>query len=285
MWRSFFGAMTAVIALASLAVSTATQSPAQQQPPAGQPAAQGRGEGRGQGRGGGFGGPAPLNLEDREGFASIFDGTSLEGWEGDRAYWKAADGAIVGETTAANPLKENTFLIWRGGEPADFELKVQFRMNATNSGIQFRSTHLPQGTPSGRGDARIQGRWVLKGYQADIDFDNRFTGMIYEERGPRGFLAPRGVASYVGPDGAKKTIGSLERNADELKAIIKSAEWNDVHIIARGATLVNIVNGHVTALVVDDDAKNRALKGLIGFQIHTGPPMKIEFRNVYLKKL
>jgi hypothetical protein len=109
--------------------------------------------------------------------------------------------------------------------------------------------------------------------------------MIYEERGSRGFLAPRGVASYIDADSVKKTIGQLERNADELKAIIKPGDWNDVHVIARGATIVNIVNGHVTALLVDDDPKNRAMKGLIGLQIHTGPPMKIEFRNIALKKL
>jgi hypothetical protein len=80
-------------------------------------------------------------------------------------------------------------------------------------------------------------------------------------------------------------IGNLERAADELKAAIKPGDWNHVHLIARGNTLVNIVNGLVMAMIVDDDAKGRSLKGLIGFQIHTGPPMKIEFRNIYLKKL
>jgi hypothetical protein len=284
MWHTIFGAVSAVVVAATFLPQA--NEPSLQQPPAGQPPAQGRGEGRGQGRGGGGGrGPAPLNLEDRAGFEAIFDGTSLTGWDGDPAFWKVAGGAIVGESTEANPVKENTFLIWRGGEPADFELKLQFRMNSTNSGVQFRSTHLPQGTPTGRGEGKVQGKWVLKGYQADIDFDNRYTGMIYDERGPRGFLAPRGVASYIGADSVKKTIGNLERTADELKAIIKPGDWNDVHVIARGAMMVNIVNGHVTAIVVDDDATNRVLKGLIGFQIHEGPPMKIEFRNVYLKKL
>jgi hypothetical protein len=248
----------------------------QQQPPAGQQPAGGR-------QGGGGRGPAPLNLEDRAGFEPIFDGKSLKGWDGDPAYWKVENGSIVGESTEANPVKENTFLIWRGGEPADFELKLQFRMNATNSGVQFRSVHLPQGTESGRG--AIAGKWVLKGYQADIDFENRYTGMIYEERGTRGLLAPRGVASYIGADGNKKTIGNLELSPDALIAIIKTGDWNDVHIVARGNVLVNILNGHVTAMVIDDDQKNRTMKGLIGFQIHMGPPMKIEFKNISLKKL
>ena len=228
-------------------------------------------------------GAAPLNFADHAGFESIFDGT-MKDWDGDPAIWKAEGGAIVGTTTAENPLKENTFVIWRGGEPADFELKVEYRMSATNSGVQFRSVHLPQGTKPNPNGAAIAGKWVLKGYQADIDFANQYTGMIYEERG-RGFLMQRGQAIEIGTDGVSRMIGNLEMNAGELKAMIKSGDWNTVHLIARGNTIMNIVNGHVTAFIVDDDAKGRALKGLLGFQIHVGPPMKIEFRNIYLKTL
>jgi 3-keto-disaccharide hydrolase len=265
------------------------QPAAAQQPPAGQQAPQGtpqrggegRGQGRGQGRGGGGPlGAAPLTFEDRTGFQQIFDGVSMKNWDGDPTYWKAENGALVGTSTEANAVKENTFVIWRGGRPADFELKLEYRMSSTNSGIQFRSTHLPQGSKAG--DDTIAGKWVLKGYQADIDFDNRFTGMIYEERG-RGFLMQRGQAVEIGPDGVSRLIGNLERNADELKALIKVRDWNTVHLIARGNTIMNIVNGHVTAFIVDDDAKGRTLRGLLGFQIHVGPPMKIEFRNIYLK--
>ena len=232
-------------------------------------------------RGGGPRGAEPLDLSDHTGFESIFDGT-LKNWDGDPALWKAENGMLVGETTAENAIKENSFIVWRGGEPADFELKLEYRMNSTNSGIQFRSEHLSQGTPSGRGS--VAGKWVLKGYQADIDHDNQYTGMIYEERG-RGFLMQRGQAIYIAPDASKRVVGALERNADELKALIKPGDWNHVHLIARGNMIVNMINGHVTAIVVDDDPKGRALKGLLGFQIHTGPPMKIEFRNLYLKKI
>jgi hypothetical protein len=231
-------------------------------------------------------GAQPLNFEDRAGFQSIFDGT-MKNWDGDPSIWKAEGNVLTGTTTEANPLKENTFVIWRGGEPADFELKVEYRMSATNSGIQFRSVHLPQGTPSpnpANPDAKIAGKWVLKGYQADIDFANQFTGMIYEERG-RGFLMQRGQAIEIGPDAVSRQIGKLEMNADELKTLIKPGDWNTVHLIARGNTIMNIVNGHVTAFIVDDDAKGRAMKGLLGFQIHVGQPMKIEFRNIFLKTL
>jgi len=245
-----------------------------QQPPAGQ--------GRG-GRGSGMRGAEPLAIDDQRGFESIFDGKTLNGWEGDPAFWRVDNGAIVGESTAANAVKENTFIIWRGGEPRDFELKVQFRMNSTNSGIQIRSVHLPQGTNvNGRA---IEGKWVLKGYQADIDFENTFTGQVYEERG-RGFLAMRGQAVYV-PDGENtgpRVVGHLQQSADELKALIKQNDWNQVHLIARGNTIIQILNGAVTSIVVDDDAKNRVMSGLIGFQMHTGEPMRVEFRNIWLKK-
>jgi len=243
-----------------------------------QPAPQGRG-----GRGGPRG-AEPLVMDDQRGFQPIFDGKTLSGWEGDPAFWKVENGAIVGQSTPENPVKENTFIIWRGGEPKDFELKVQFRMNSTNSGIQIRSAHLPAGTQVG--DRTVQGKWVMKGYQADIDFNNNFTGQIYEERG-RGFLAMRGQAVYV-PDGAgakPRVIGNLQQTPDELKSIIKQNDWNQGHLIARGNTIIQILNGAVTSLVIDDDTKGRALSGLIGFQMHVGEPMKVEFRNIWLKKL
>ena len=279
--RTAFGRVLTIAAVlvAPIAAAADLQQPAQQQPTAQQPAPgtpQGRGEGRGGPRG-----AAPLDSADRTGFEQIFDGVSLKNWDGDPVFWKAENGALVGTSTEANAVKENTFIIWRGGEPADFELKLEYRMNSTNSGIQFRSTHVP---PGGEGRGAVTGKWVLKGYQADIDFDNRYTGMVYEERG-RGFLMQRGQAVYIGADAKPKVIGNLERNPDELKALIKPGEWNTVHLIARGNTIINIVNGHVTAMLVDDDAKGRSMKGLLGFQIHTGPPMKIEFRNIYLKNV
>jgi 3-keto-disaccharide hydrolase len=247
-----------------------------------QPAQQDRG-GRGGRAGGGPRGAEPLAMDDQTGFQPIFDGKTLNGWEGDPAFWKAENGAIVGQSTPENPLKENTFIIWRGGEPKDFELKVQFRMNATNSGIQIRSVHLPAGTLVG--DRPVEGKWVMKGYQADIDFNNNFTGQIYEERG-RGFLAMRGQAVYIpdGPGAKPRVIGNLQQSADELKALIKQNDWNQVHLIARGNTIIQVLNGAVTSLVIDDDTKGRVLSGLIGFQMHVGDPMKVEFRNIGLKK-
>jgi hypothetical protein len=257
---------TLAIALVLAAAAVAAQQPPQSG------GRQGR-EGRG---GGGPRGADPLSIADHTGFTSIFDGASLKDWDGDPAFWRVEGGAIVGQSTAANPVKQNTFVIWRGGEPKDFELKVEFRMNATNSGIQVRSVQLPAGADIGR--------WVMKGYQADIDFANQWTGQLYEERG-RGFLAMRGQAVYVPDSGRPVVIGNLQQSADELKAIIKVNDWNQVHIVARGNTIMQILNGAVTSIVVDDDTKNRQLSGLIGFQMHVGDPMKAEFRNIWLKKL
>jgi len=281
-----------VAATADLQTAPAgAQQPPVTQPPAGAPGAQGAGRGApgqpappvGRGQGRGRGGPQIQPFDIRDGFESIFDGTSMKGWDGDPKVWRVEAGAIIGETTADNKLTENTFVIWRGGEPADFELKLEYRINATNSGIQIRSTHLPAGTETGGRGGPIQGKWVMKGYQADIDVDNRYTGQIYEERA-RGFLAMRGQFSYIPEGGGPKVIGALQTTEDALKAIVKQNDWNQVHIIARGNMITEILNGHVTSVLVDDDTQGRALKGLIGFQVHTGDPMKVEFRNVWLKK-
>ena len=218
--------------------------------------------------------PKPIPFESRDGFRDIFDGKTLAGWEGDPALWRVENGAIVGETTAATGLKQNSFLIWRGGEPADFELKLEFRINSTNSGVQYRSAQVPPGDNVGR--------WVMRGYQADIDFDNNYTGMLYEERG-RGFLAPRGAFGWAGAD-VRGQVGQLE-SGDALKSHIRQNDWNQLHIVARGSVLTHVLNGRVTALFVDDDAKTRASQGLIGLQIHVGPPMKVEFRHIWLKTL
>ena len=261
---------TAAVAVLTISGIQA-QAPAPAQPPSGgAPTAQG-GQPGGGARGGG---PRvqPLPYEDHTGFQQIFDGQTLKGWDGDPKFWRAENGAIVGESTPEKKIERNTFVIWRGGEPKDFELKVEFKMNSTNSGIQYRSVEL-----------KDVGQWVLKGYQADIDFDNVFTGQIYEERG-RGFLALRGQAAYVSEGQPSRVVGTLE-SGDALKALIKQNDWNQVHIIARGNSIVQIVNGHVMSVLVDDDVKNRALSGLLGFQMHVGNPMRVEYRNIWLKQL
>ena len=259
------GAGLLMIALLGFQHTTAQQGPPQGPPPGGQGGPP-RGPG-GQGRGGFGPNIEALAADDHTGFDAIFDGKTLKGWDGDPTFWRAENGTLIGESTPEKQVKVNTFLIYRGGQPKDFELKLEYKMNSTNSGVQYRSVELPE-----------VGKWVLKGYQADIDFDNRFTGHLYEERG-RGFMAMRGQVTQIAPDGKKRITANL-RSGDDLKALIKTNDWNQVHIIARGNVLTHIFNGHLMAQAVDDDAAGRAMSGLLGFQMHVGPPMKLELRNI-----
>lgn len=205
------------------------------------------------------------------GFRSIFDGKTLSGWDGDPEFWRVDDGALTGETTTSKQPKQNTFLIWRGGKPANFELRLEYRLTGFNSGIQFRSVELPDI------------KYAMKGYQADMDGQQQFTGQIYEERA-RGFLALRGQFTYIGEGQKPAVVGSLGDNA-ALKEFIKGDDWNNLHILARGNTLIQILNGHVMSMLIDDDTAGRKMDGLLGIQCHVGPPMKIEVRNIRIKDL
>lgn len=213
---------------------------------------------------------------DEAGFREIFDGKTLAGWEGDPVYWRVEDGAITGEITPATIVKSNTFIIWRGGEPGDFELKLEYRISALgNSGVNYRSAVVPDRvTPANK--------FAMRGYQCDIDGRNRCTGNNYEEKGRR-FLAERGQLTRV--TGARPPV-LLTRTGDpaELEKLIKPApEWNAVHLIIRGNTLIHIINGRVMSITIDDDAPNRPERGSIGMQVHVGPPMKVEYRRIRLK--
>ncbi len=223
------------------------------------------------GRGGAPRGPM-VPPQEETGFKAIFDGKSLAGWDGDPKFWRVEGGALVGQTQTDKQPDQNTFLIWRGGSPADFELKLQFKLTGYNSGIQFRSIELPDI------------KWAMKGYQADMDGQQQYTGQIYEERG-RGFLAMRGMFSYIGDGKKPAAVSGLGATGDELKGIIKSEDWNDLHIICRGGLIIQMLNGRVTSMLLDDDTAGRKLDGLLGIQVHKGPPMKIEVKNVRLKTL
>jgi hypothetical protein len=217
-------------------------------------------------------GPAVGPLEE-SGFTPIFDGKSLASWDCDPDFWRVADGVMVGETTAEHQPKQNIFCIWKGGSPGDFDLKLQYKLTGVtgNSGVQYRSVELPE-----------VAKWVMKGYQADIDGKQVYTGQIYEERG-RAFLTLRGQIAYVGDGKKVGSIGTTGSDA-ELKALIKENDWNDLEIIARGNTIIQMLNGRVMCVLVDDDRANRKISGEIGIQLHkTTAAMKIETRNIRIK--
>lgn len=208
----------------------------------------------------------------KENFKPIFNGKNLDGWKGDTSVWRVENKTIIGEVTADKPLKSNTFLIYDDAEPANFELKAEYRITESgNSGIQYRS-EMFENLP-----------YTLKGYQADIDGNNVYTGQNYEERG-RGFLAKRGENAVLEPGKDPQITGSLG-NGDSLKNVIKKADWNEIHIIARGNRLTHYINGVLMSDVTDNDTGLSKAKGLIGFQAHVGPPMKVEYRNILIKLL
>ncbi len=217
-------------------------------------------------------------------FVQIFDGKTLNGWEGDSTYWHAEDGEIVGVITPATVVKRNTFLIWRGGVTADFELKVEYRISANgNSGINYRSEEVKD-IP-----------YALRGYQSDIDGKNQYTGQNYEERG-RCIIAYRGqkvtlpnvtapLQSIVKNNVWTATVvtDSLG-NMDSLKKYINE-DWNECHLIVKGNRMQHFINGVLMSDVTDNDSISRKFSGLLGVQVHVGPPMKVAYRNFRLKEL
>jgi len=219
-------------------------------------------------------------IEDRpaeKGFHRIFNGKDLAGWEGNAKLWSVREGFITGQTTPDNPAKGNTFLIWTNGTVADFELRCQFKLTPgdakgfANSGIQYRSKVF---------DAA---NWGVGGYQADMEAGPNYTGILYEERG-RGILALRGEKVLLDKEGKKQVLGSLG-SAAEIGAAIKSGDWNEYVIIARSNHIQHFVNGRQTVDVTDECEAKRALSGLLALQLHAGPPMMAQFRNIRLKKL
>jgi hypothetical protein len=214
--------------------------------------------------------PKDPNAPKEPGFVKIFNGKDLTGWEGDANFWSVQDGAIVGQTTKAKPTRGNTFLIWKAGKPADFELRMKFKLANHNSGIQFRSR-------------QVKGNYVVAGYQADFDGRNSYTGMIYEEKG-RGIMARRGTKVVVDAKGKKKVAGKT-CTEQEFKKVFKAGDWNDYTIAAKGNELVLKVNGLVTSEMVDNHEARRAMSGILALQLHAGPPMKVQFKDIRLKTL
>jgi hypothetical protein len=216
---------------------------------------------------------AAFAADSNDGFKPIFNGKDLKGWDGDPRLWSVQDGTIVGQTTPEKSIKTNTFLIWRDGAVDDFIIKFKFRMHGGNSGLQYRSKEF-----------KDMHNWVVGGYQADMDVGNTYTGIMYEERGPRGIAAQRGQKVILQPGAKKEVVGAVGTDAD-IKAAIKNEEWNDYVITAQGNHIVQQINGKTTVDVTDNDEKNRAMSGILAFQLHVGAPMKVEFKDVMLKRL
>lgn len=221
--------------------------------------------------------PVVSTAADVDGFKPLFNGKDLAGWDGNPELWSVQDGVIVGQTTPEKVAKGNTFLIWKGGELKDFELHVSVKIEAGNSGVQYRSKDM--------------GNWAMAGYQCDVRIPaydlkdpKNCTGKIYSEREGRGQMAFGGEKAVYGSDGKKSVVGQV----NEVEKITKSldqTQWQELVITAKGNQIVHKVNGETVCELTDDDEVKRALSGRLGLQIHAGKPMKVFFKDILLKEL
>ncbi len=205
--------------------------------------------------------------EDTDGFLPMFNGRTLEGWEGKPGWWRVEDGAITCESTPAKPCEAAHYLMWRGGQPSNFDLRLEFRLVGGNSGIQFRSRELPD--------------YDTSGYQADLEDGEQWTGCLFEHT--RGGMAMRGERVVIARDGARE-VTSLGDSKELLKSV-RLHEWNSYRILARGPEITLEINGVVMAEAIDRQERLAAKEGVIALQMHPGPPMKIQFRNLRIKLL
>lgn len=214
------------------------------------------------------------------GMRSLFDGKSLTDWDGDPRLWSFKDGVIHGETTEQNPAKGNTFLIWKGGTVKDFDLRLSFRLNATNnSGIQYRSRHITEG--------KVNNNWVVRGYQHELRNETKLpsvSGFIYDEGGQRKRLCLVGEQAVWTADGMKQITGTLI-DQEGFEKLFKLDDWNDTVIIARGNRIQHYLNGRLILDFTDNDPKLALRDGILALQLHAGKPMWAEFKNIRLTNL
>ena len=202
-----------------------------------------------------------------DGFKPLFNGTDLTGWDGNPELWSVQDGCITGKTTGPEQLPYNQFLIWRGGALKNFELHAKIKESGNNTGIQYRSRELPE-----------VGKWSISGYQCDIHPAPANNAMVYEERA-RGIICQNGQSVVIDPEGRRW----LTTEREPVKVDI--AEWHEYTVIAQGNHLIHKIDGQVTIDLVDHEEKARALEGLLAFQIHRGPAMNVQIKDVMLKEL
>jgi hypothetical protein len=209
---------------------------------------------------------------------SLFNGKDLTGWEGNPDLWSVQDGVITGKTTVEKPAAGNTFLIWKDGEVSDFEITFKYKMTPgdakkfVNSGLQFRSKIVDPA------------KWVVAGYQADLEYGPKYSGILYEEKG-RGILAQRGqkvrIAQGAEPNKPSLAVTGETGKSDEIQAAINKDDWNEYKIVVSGNHIQQFINGKLTVDVTDESAE-AAKKGVLAFQLHVGPPMQIQFKDIVL---
>ncbi len=233
--------------------------------------------------------PQPVNFAEHDGYVSLFDGVSLKNWDGNPKFWRAENGAIVGESTAQNP-SGNTYLVYRGTEAKDFTLKLEIKVEGTGgTGIQYRSkTGIPWLAPIADNVTANNGpvnlNWMMTGPQADFwPVSRDWTGQFYSENTPMRILSWRGMVVEGAGLREKKQMGTIG-DREALGKVVKMDDWNEYTIIARGGTFIQILNGQLMAVMVDDDPQSsNNQSGLIGIELEQ--VCKVSVRNIWLKKL
>ncbi|HSU68854.1 MAG TPA: DUF1080 domain-containing protein [Tepidisphaeraceae bacterium] len=217
---------------------------------------------------------SPGAAPDAEGFVSLFDGSTLNGWKGLEGFWSVKDGAITGAEDKQHAAPQ-TFLIY--DKPvANFELhyKYKFATPDGNSGVQFRSQVYKADT------------FAVGGYQADCDGKRGYDGSIYDEHGiagGRGTMSKRGDIT-IWTAAPKPEVKPLPQSNKELQAFVKQGDWNDVVLVADGNHVTYTINGHLMTDLTDNSPK--ALKeGVLALQLHHGFVMEIQFKDLKLKTL
>lgn len=237
-----------------------------------------------------FGEPDPFNFDEHTGFVRIFDGKTLQGWDGDPKVWRVEDGSIVGTATREHPIP-NTYISYHGTPAHDFDLKLEVKVEqGGGTGIQYRSeTGKPWMSKPRSGTTLPPAAWLMTGPQADFWFPvdpkhTQYSGQFYSENTPLGILAWRGQVTEAEPDGSPQLVGTIGDRA-ALGEFVHTGDWNQYEIIARGGVLMHILNGHLMAVYIDDNRNSSNNKtGLIGIELE-GAPTKISVRNIWLHKL
>jgi len=206
--------------------------------------------------------------KDKNGFVTIFNGKDLTGWEYNPGIWSVENGCLVGQSPEGKPYDKQDYIYWKK-EVADFVLKVKYRLTGkgSNSGVQIRSEKRPN--------------WDCYGYQADIEEAPNWTGCLFHHS--RGAVVKRGFKGMITPEGQDETKQFADP-AELAKKYKTEGDWNEYEITAKGSVITLKINGELMC-EVDDRHKEAAGKGIIAFQMHPGPPMKVEFKDVKIKIL
>jgi len=216
-----------------------------------------------------------------DGYVSIFNGKDLTGWDGLADFWSVKDGVIRGQTTKEKPTRGNTFCIWRGGKNKgllkNFGLKLKFRIQNGNSGVQYRSFVL---NPK-------RNKYRVAGYQAEVENNPGKVGFLYDEARRAWLVNVGDIMELNVVDGKlkKQVVGKVADKDALIKAgYYKNKDWNEYTIICRGNHIIHYLNGYQTVELIDNDEKRRTLEGRIALQIHSGPPMIVEFKDIKIKE-